>query len=173
MYGNYTNEIEETRIHSHLSADECEGTVINRFIVQAMLNHPLTVYGSGNHKRGFLSLNDSVQCLELFVDNPPENKEMRIVNQLDEVFSINTVAEKVRQVSSEFFLDPIEITHIESPRVENTEDFYYNPHTDILKNLGFKQTRSIEDEVRFAFKAINRSNLKHLEKLAMPKVTWR
>jgi len=173
VYGNYTDEIAETKIHSHLASDESFGTVVNRFIVQAMLNHPLTIYGSGEHKRGFLALNDSVQCLELFVDNPPKNGEMRIVNQLDEVFSMNEIAQKVVEVSKEFFLDPITVEHIESPRAENTDEFYYNPHTNTLKELGFKQTRSIEDEVRFAFKAINRKNLKNLEKLVLPKITWR
>lgn len=173
VYGNYSNEIEQSKIHSHLSVDESFGTIVNRFIVQAMLNHPLTIYGEGNQKRGFLSLNDSVQCLELFVDNPPEDKEMRIVNQLDEVFTMNEIADKIIEVSKDFFLDPIEKMYIDSPRVENTNDFYYNPHTNILDNLGFKQTRSVEDEIRFAFKAIDRSVLKKLEKLVIPKITWR
>lgn len=173
VYGNYTDEIDQTRVHSHLTSDECQGTVINRFTVQAMLNHPLTVYGSGEHKRGFLSLNDSVQCLELFVDNPPEHKEMRMVNQIDEIFSINQVAEKVQKVSNEFFSEPTLITHIDSPRVEKTEDFYYNPHTNILQDLGFKQTRSIEDEVKFIFKNTNRNKLGKLKDLVLPKVTWR
>jgi nucleoside-diphosphate-sugar epimerase len=138
-----------------------------------MLNHPLTIYGNGKHKRGFLALNDSVQCLELFVDNPPKNNEIRIVNQLDEIFSMNEIAQKIIEVSKEFFLDPITVEHINSPRIENTDDFYYNPHTDTLKELGFEQTRSIDDEVRFAFKAINRKKLKNLEKLVLPKITWR
>ena len=169
VYGNYTPEIEESGIHSHLSTDESFGTTINRFIVQAMLYHPLTVYGSGEHKRGFLSLNDSVQCLELFVNNPPESGEMRIVNQLDEVFSINEVAQKVLNACNSH----VGIKHIESPRVENTNDFYYNPDTDILKNLGFKQTRTIEDEVQFAFKHINKNKLSHLSELVLPSITWR
>lgn len=173
VYGNYTDEIKESRIHSHLSVDECMGTCVNRFIVQAMLNHPLTVYGNGQQKRGYLSLNDSVQCLELFVNNPPEIGEMRIINQLDEIFTINEIADKIIEVSKNFFLDPITKMHIDSPRVEKTDDFYYNPHTDTLKKLGFKQTRTIEQETEFAFKAINRNNLKYLENLVIPKINWR
>jgi len=173
VYGNYTPEIYDTRIHSHLASDESFGTVVNRFIVQAMLGHPLTIYGSGEHKRGFLALNDSVQCLELFVDNPAAENEMRIVNQLDEVFSMNEIAKKVCNVGKNYFIDGVTVENIPSPRVENTNDFYYNPHTDTLKNLGFEQTRTIEDEVDFAFKAIDRSKLKKLESLVLPKVTWK
>lgn len=172
MYGNYTDEIDKSKIHSHLSSDESQGTVINRFIIQSMLNHPLTIYGSGEHKRGFLALNDSVQCLELFVDNPPEVGEFRIINQLDEVFSINEIADKVISVANRYGYDT-ERMYIDSPRVENTDSFYYNPHTQTLKNLGFKQTRTIEDEVVFAYEHVNKNKLDQLKKLVIPRVTWR
>jgi len=172
VYGNYTDEIAETNIHSHLSSDESFGTALNRFIVQAMINHPLTIYGKGNQKRGFLSLNDSVQCLELFTDNPPEDNEMRIVNQLDEIFSMNEIADKVISIAKNELNYNIEKMYIDSPRKEKTDDFYYNPHFDTLKNLGFSQTRSVEDEIKFSFNNINRDKFKYLKKLVIPNIKW-
>ena len=67
VYGNWTPEIEESGIHSHLSYDSTFGTVVNRFIIQSMLDKPLTIYGNGEQKRGYLALNDSIQCLMLFL----------------------------------------------------------------------------------------------------------
>jgi nucleoside-diphosphate-sugar epimerase len=144
--------------------------VINRFIVQAILNEPLTIYGDGEQKRGFLALNDSVQCLDLFVKNPPKEKEMRIVNQLDEVFSMNEIADKVINTFKKEFDIEVTKTNIESPRVENTNDFYYNPHTEILKSLGFKQTRTIEDEIKFAWQHFDVSTFNKLRENVIPKI---
>jgi len=172
VYGNYTPEIEQYGIHSHLSSDESFGTVINRFIVQALIGTPLTIYGNGDQKRCFLALNDSVQCLELFVDNPPEDDEMRIVNQLDEVYNMNQLAEKVVNVAYKQGID-VKVQHIDTPREENTDEFYYNPLTDTLKGLGFKQTRTIEDEIEFAFRHINRDTLEQLKDVVMPKIKWK
>jgi nucleoside-diphosphate-sugar epimerase len=143
VYGCYTPEIEETKIYSPFWYDRFFGTVVNRFVVQALCKKPLTVYGKGKHKRGFLSLNDSVQCLELFVDNSPEQPEFRNPNQLDERLSINDVADKILDVI------PGTKKHVDSYRIENTEDFYYNPISDIIENLGYKRTRDIETEVLY------------------------
>ena len=51
--------------------DEVFGTVLNRFVVQAVIGHPLTVYGKGGQTRGFLNIVDTLQCVELTADNPP------------------------------------------------------------------------------------------------------
>jgi len=169
VYGAYTPEIEETEIYSPLWCDECFGTVVHRFIIQGLLNEDLLVYGLGGQRRGFLALNDSVQCLEMFIQNEQVNKgQVRFVNQLDEVFRIKDVAEKVITALN---IDN-KIKYIDTPRVECTEDFYYNPHTDIIKALGFEQTRTIEDEVEFCYEIIN-EDISMLRSLVDPKINWR
>lgn len=167
VYGAYTPEIEQTGVHSPLWVDEAFGTAVHRFIVQALLKHPFTIYGSGNQKRGFLSLNDSVQCVELFVDNPLIKPDLRMPNQIDEVLSINQVVDKVDKII------PNEKMFIESPRVENTDDFYYNPVNETIKSLGFKQTRTIEQEVEYCIDKIDKSTLHSVSNLVIPKTTWR
>ena len=67
--------------------DEYFGTVLNRFCVQAVIGHPLTVYGEGGQTRGFLNIRDTLQCVELAVDNPAELGEFRVFNQFTEQFS--------------------------------------------------------------------------------------
>jgi nucleoside-diphosphate-sugar epimerase len=167
VYGAYTPEIEETGIHSPMWVDECFGTVVHRFIVQALLKHPLTLYGGGWQKRGFLALNDSVQCVELFVDNPPEQPGLRIPNQMDEIYTIKEIATKVNSI-----IPNGEMIVMQSPRVENTHDFYYNPVNDTIKSLGFQQTRTIEQEIEYCVSKIDPKMLSRVKDLILPKITW-
>ena len=76
--------------------DEYFGTVLNRFCVQAVIGHPLTVYGEGGQTRGFLNIRDTLQCVELAVDNPAELGEFRVFNQFTEQFSVSELAELVQ-----------------------------------------------------------------------------
>jgi UDP-sulfoquinovose synthase len=166
VYGNYTPEIDKYDYHTGLYSDSEFGTVINRFIVQSALKEKLTVYGDGEHSRGFLALNDSIQALEIFVNNPPKKGEMRQVNQLSEVYTMNQIAEKVNSITN------VGIVHIPSPRVENTSNHYYNPIYDTLNNLGFKQTRIMEEEIKYSLEHIDYNNLEGLRSLVIPKVYW-
>lgn len=114
---------------------------------------PLTIYGKGDQKRGYLALSDSVQCLMLFINNPSTG--FRLVNQLAEVFSINQIANKVKQL-----VESVQFDYMESPRVEDTGDFYYNVSTDVLKGLGFDNKRNIDSELQFMYDVINVNDVK-------------
>jgi len=176
VFGNWTPEIEEFNLHTRLDSDECFGTVANRFIVQALLNKPLTIYGKGDHKRGFLSLNDSVQCLMLAIENKPKIGEYRTWNQLSKIYSMNEVAEEVSEAAIEYgIIDKINTIHIDTSRAERTDDFLYNPKVDKLNKLGFKPTRSIKDESLYAFKVLSNSidELFPLIDVIDPKIKWR
>jgi len=153
VYGNWTSEIEQSGINSHLAYDTNFGTVVNRFIIQSLMNKPLTIYGKGDQKRGYLALNDSIQCLMLFIENPSE-KGMRIVNQLADVYSVNDIASLIKQINPN-----TKLMYMDSPRAELTEDFYYNVSTDTLKSLGFENTRSILNEMQYMFENINIDDL--------------
>lgn len=172
VYGNWTPEIESTNLHTRLDSDEAFGTVVNRFIVQTVLEEPLTIYGKGEHKRGFLALNDSVQCLMLALENDVY-EGYRVWNQLDTVHSMIEVAKMVRFVGRDYLYGPI-IKKIPTPRVEVTDDFYYNPIVEKLVKLGFKPTRTIKDETRFAINILKRNGkLEGLRKVVMPEIKWR
>ena len=88
VYGIETDEsASDERLITRFDYDEYFGTVLNRFCVQAVIGHPLTVYGEGGQTRGFLNIRDTLQCVELAVDNPPELGEFRVFNQFTEQFS--------------------------------------------------------------------------------------
>jgi UDP-sulfoquinovose synthase len=137
VYGLSTKETElDTRLSTSFYYDEIFGTVINRFIVQAVGAFPLTVYGKGNQTRGYINLRDTLACVELSVLNPPPRGKLQIFNQITETFTVNQIAEKVCRIGNKLGLK-VEIKKIENPRKEK-EEHYYNPTYTGLKKLGLR-----------------------------------
>ena len=166
VFGAYTDEIDKTKIYSRFDIDECFETVLNRFIVQAKSNVPLTIYGKGEHKRGFLSLNDSIQALMIAITNLPKKGETRVWNQLSEWHSMNDIAKMVQRVGTSKGYD-VKTTKIKSPRTEKTEDHFYQYKTEILKSLGYKPTRTISEEISYCFNIVKKMSFEQ------PKITWK
>lgn len=174
VFGAYTDEIDETKIYSRLDSDEAAGTVINRFIVQALLGIPLTIYGEGKHQRGFISLNDSVQALMIAIENEAEKGRTQVWNQLSEWHSMNDIAEMVKEVGEKRGME-IETQHIPSPRTEYTGNHYYKYTTEKLASFGYKPTRTIKQEIDYVFDILEKSGngLHKLRDVVMPKIKWR
>lgn len=145
VYGTRTGEIDNENFHTRFDFDEAFGTVINRFCAEAVIGYPLTVHGTGGQTRGFLTLSDSIKCICLLIDNPPAEKEYRVVNQFDEQHSVMELAKLVRDVGNKKGLN-VEIKSKENPRLE-AESHYYKADHNKLKELGFKKTREIDEEV--------------------------
>jgi len=128
----YGQETDETLLHPDLATrfdyDGVFGTVLNRFCVQAVAGHPLTVYGAGGQTRGMLNIRDTLACVELAVNNPAGEGEYRVFNQFTESFSVRELAEKV----ADAFAGTVEIENIPNPRVEKEEHYYRAAHTKLL-----------------------------------------
>jgi UDP-sulfoquinovose synthase len=145
VYGleTYENEGDE-ELYSFLNYDEIFGTVINRFVVQAVAGHPLTVYGQGGQTRGFLNIKDTLNCIQLSVENPAAGGELRVFNQFTETFSVADLAERVASAGRQLGLS-VAVKSVPNPRKE-AEKHYYNPvHTGLL-SLGLKP-HFLTDEV--------------------------
>ena len=147
VYGIFTEESEQdARLLPFFSYDELFGTVLNRFAVQAVAGYPLTVYGKGGQTRGYLNIKDTLNCVRLSLEHPAEKGELRIFNQFTEAFSVNQLAEKIRNIGNQMGL-AVQIQNLENPRKE-LEEHYYNPkHTGLLE-LGL-QPHYLTDEVLF------------------------
>jgi UDP-sulfoquinovose synthase len=145
VYGLETEECEgDQKRMPFLNYDEIFGTVLNRFIVQAVAGHPLTVYGKGGQTRGFLNIKDTLACVRLALESPAGQGELRIFNQFTEVFSVNDLAARVQGAAETLGYD-VEIRSIPNPRAE-MEQHYYNPaHTGLIE-LGLKP-HPLTDEV--------------------------
>jgi len=162
VYGTKTNEITNGDLSTRYDFDEVFGTAINRYCAQAVIGFPLTVYGKGGQTRGFLALVDSIQCISLLLDNPPKDGEYRVVNQFDEQYSVSDLAERVQAIANKKGLN-VEINHIENPRVEKEEHYYKADHEQ-LKNLGFKATRHIDDEIKIMLDDLVKNKKRIIEK---------
>jgi len=89
------------------------GTVLNRFLMQAAIGHPLTVYGSGGQTRAFIHIRDTVRCIQLAIENPPQSGErVDIFNQVTETWTVAELAQKVAAIAG------AEIRHYQNPRKE-------------------------------------------------------
>ncbi len=145
VYGILTEEtgIDEG-LYPFFNYDEIFGTLLNRFLVQAVAGYPLTVYGKGGQTRGYLDIRDTMQCVRLSLENPPERGELRILNQFVELFSVNSLAAMVERVGNELGLQ-VRIRAVENPRKE-AEEHYYNPVHRGLIELGL-QPHHLTDEV--------------------------
>jgi UDP-sulfoquinovose synthase len=171
----YGIETPETRLDERLATrfdyDELFGTALNRFAVQAVIGHPLTVYGRGGQTRGFLNIVDTLQCVELTAANPPAGGEYRVFNQFTETFNVAELAEKVRHAAGELGID-VQVDHVENPRVE-MEKHYYNPtHTKLL-SLGLEPTLLSETLIESMLEVIRRYQDRVLEDVIAPVTQWR
>jgi UDP-sulfoquinovose synthase len=116
--------------------DQVFGTVLNRFLVQAAIGEPLTVYGGGTQTRGFLNIKDTIRCVELAADNPAKPGDFRVFNQFTEQFSVMDLAKKVEAVVTQTGRK-VTIEHLENPRVEQ-ENHHYNAKHSALVDLGLQ-----------------------------------
>lgn len=171
----YGIDTEETKLNSDLRTsfhyDAVFGTALNRFCVQAAMGLPLTVYGKGQQSRGFLNIRDTIQCVELTIQNPPKEGEYRVFNQFTEIFTVLKLAELVRDAGASLGLS-VKIAHLPNPRVE-LEEHYYNPRTTNLRNLGLTPRYLNDGIVTGMLEAVMRSKSHIDEQLVYPTVKWR
>lgn len=165
--GNYTEPHQLTRF----DYDEYFGTVINRFCAQVLIEHPLTIYGRGEQTRGYLPLQDSIQCLTLVIENPPELGEYRTLNQFENIYSVNTLAEMVWESAEDLGFNA-KIDHIPNPRKE-AESHYYNPTHQKLFDMGYVPTRDIQSEIRTLIEKLIPFKDRINPAVIMPKTEWR
>jgi len=145
VYGLETDETAlDSRLLPNFHYDEIFGTALNRFIVQAIAGYPLTIYGKGGQTRGYLNLKDTLQCVYLASDKPAAQGELRVFNQVTELFSVNDLAAKVERVGKQLGYD-VQLNHMTNPRKEK-EEHYYNPTYTGLLDLGLKP-HYLTDEV--------------------------
>lgn len=108
------------------------GTVLNRFLIQSQIDHPLTIHGTGGQTRAFINLQNTVECVQLAIENPPEsNERVRVLNQTTECMNILELANLISEKTG------AEIRFYKNPR--NEDD--YNDlkfENDGLLNLGLQ-----------------------------------
>jgi UDP-sulfoquinovose synthase len=172
VYGIDTDEsARDARLLTRFDYDEYFGTVLNRFCVQAVIGHPLTVYGEGGQTRGFLNIRDTLQCVELAVANPAALGEYRVFNQFTEQFSVAELAALVKESGEHIGLD-VEVQHFPNPRVEAEQHYYNATHTKLL-DLGLEPNHLGEELVESVLHIIERYRDRVVEGHILPHTTWK
>ncbi|TAM69257.1 MAG: NAD-dependent epimerase/dehydratase family protein [Microbacteriaceae bacterium] len=107
----------DPRLINRFDYDGDYGTVLNRFLVESVVGHPLTVNGTGGQTRAFIHIQNSVQCIRLAVENPPEpGDRVRILNQMTETHRVRDLAALVSKLTG------ATIEYLENPRTEAAEN---------------------------------------------------
>jgi UDP-sulfoquinovose synthase len=172
VYGIETDEtVPDERLITRFDYDEVFGTALNRFCVEAVIGHPLTVYGKGGQTRGFLNIRDTLQCVELAVNHPAELGEFRVFNQFTEQFTVRELAEIVKRAGEELGY-AVEIQNLPNPRVE-AEDHYYNAVNTKLRELGLQPHYLGEELVRSMLRTIERYKDRVIVRAIEPRTRWK
>jgi UDP-sulfoquinovose synthase len=172
VYGIRTDETAmDDRLLTRFDYDEVFGTALNRFCLQAVIGHPLTVYGAGGQTRGFLNIVDTLRCVELATLNPAAAGEFRVFNQFTEQFSVLELAELVQKAGSEVGLE-VKIDHLDNPRVEREEHYYNAKHTKLVE-LGLEPHMLSETLIESMFSAIERYRDRVSMEHILPHTRWK
>ncbi len=118
VWGTQTQETrKDERLINRFDYDGDYGTVLNRFLMQSAVGHPLTVHGTGGQTRAFIHIQDTVKCIQLAIDNPPQHGErVQILNQMTETHRVRDLAKMIADKTG------AEIAYVNNPRNEAAEN---------------------------------------------------
>src|SRR5690625_3775442 len=135
VWGTNTPETElDERLINRFDYDGDYGTVLNRFLVQAAVGHPITVHGTGGQTRAFIHIRDTVRCIELALGDPPERGErVRILNQMTQTHRVRDLASLISSLTG------AEVANVTNPRKEDAENDLH-ARNDLFLDLGLKPT---------------------------------
>ncbi len=172
VYGLHTEETSRAaELVNRFDYDGIFGTALNRFLVQAVLGHPLTVYGRGGQTRAFLNIADTTRCIELAVESPAPAGTFRVFNQFTQTFSVLSLAHQVQRVGKTLGLG-VQIDHVENPRVEREAHFYSSLNTNLL-GLGLEPVLLTDEIVASMLESVRMYRARIDRAQIMPKVQWK
>jgi UDP-sulfoquinovose synthase len=140
VWGTQTPETRlDERLINRFDYDGDYGTVLNRFLMQAAVGYPLTVHGTGGQTRAFIHIRDTVRCIQLAIENPPQHGErVRVFNQMTECHRVVELAKLVSNLTG------AEIDYVENPRKEAAENELYVENRNLV-DLGLDPIRLQDD----------------------------
>ena len=140
VWGTQTAETRlDERLINRFDYDGDYGTVLNRFLMQAAIGYPLTVHGTGGQTRAFIHIQDTVRCIQLAAENPPDHGDrVRVFNQMTECHRVVELAKLVQSLTG------AEIDFLENPRKEAAENELYVENSHLVE-LGLDPIRLADD----------------------------
>ncbi len=135
VWGTQTAQtLRDERLVNRFDYDGDYGTVLNRFLMQAAIGHPLTVHGTGGQTRAFIHIRDTVRCIQIALENPPERGErVKVFNQVTETYRVRELAELISSITG------VKVANLPNPRREAAENDL-NVSRDQFLALGLNPT---------------------------------
>jgi UDP-sulfoquinovose synthase len=168
VWGTQTPEtILDGKLINRFDYDGDYGTVLNRFLMQAAIGYPLTVYGTGGQTRAFIHIRDTVRCIELALKNPPEQgSKPAIFNQVTEMHRVRDLAKMIAEVAG------AKVSNLDNPRLEAEENELVVENNNFLK-LGLEPT-TLSEGLLEEVQDVARKYIKRVdESLILPSSNWR
>ncbi len=135
VWGTQTPQtMRDERLINRFDYDGDYGTVLNRFLMQAAISHPLTVHGTGGQTRAFIHIRDTVRCVQIALENPPERGDrVKVFNQVTETYRVRELAELISSMTG------VQVANVPNPRREAVENDL-NVSRDQFLALGLNPT---------------------------------
>ena len=177
IYGVHTEEVAiDPKLRTRFDVDEWFGTAINRFAAQAAIGLPITIYGTGQQIRGFIALEDAMQCMARLIVSPPEPGQYDVVNQVSGLHKISDIAEAIAKVGKEKFNLDVKINRVENPRVESEQHPLEVVAKKLPKKFGFIQKITPEKEIERILRVLVRPEIaervRQEKEALIPKTRW-
>lgn len=168
IWGLHTTETKmDKRLINRFDYDGDYGTVLNRFIMQAATDIPLTIYGTGEQTRAFIHIENSMDCVELAIQNPgTEPNKVVIFNQMTETQTLNTLASIIQKKFTN-----VTINNIDNPRKELKAN-ELNVSNKQLLDLGLKPIYIDEDGIQKIYDYVCEFSDNVNKKCIMPSSKW-
>ena len=165
-------ETEETKMHPELvnrfDYDSDYGTCLNRFIVQSKNNIPLTVYGTGEQTRAFINIQNSVECIKMAVENPPnKGDKVKIFNQMTETLTLNRLVDLIKKINPN-----TQVNNLDNPRNELVKNDLQVCNQKFL-DLGLKPIIFSEEELKKIFTSLDKFHCNLKIKNILPTSFWK
>lgn len=123
------------------------GMVIPRFINQALLNKPITIFGDGEQSRCFCHVNDVVGALFKLMDHPESDGEIYNIGSTEEI-TITDLAKLILKLTGSE--SDLEYIPYEQAYEKHFEDMRRRVPdiTKINNTIGFTPTKKIEQIIK-------------------------
>ena len=168
IWGAHTKETKlSNKLANRFDYDSDYGTVLNRFIIQSAIKHPLTIYGTGGQTRAFIHIENSMDCIELAVNNPPKKGDrVKIFNQITETHTLNDLAVMIKDIYPD-----TEINYIENPRKELISNDLKVSNQQFL-NLGLKPIKLDTEHIKEIYDLVKSNESNIIKSNILPKSFW-
>jgi UDP-sulfoquinovose synthase len=160
--------LENHGLSTRFNYDAVFSTVLNRFVCQLAIGHPLTVYGKGDQRTGIISLSDTVDNFIKFTEMDIKPGQHVVAHNYTHRLSIKEIAEAITNIAG-----VAKVNHIKNPRKEPDGKFSKKVEMHpLIKEPTSKKQRKLQQELTNLLEFTKQYKKNIDRSIIMPKVQW-